>query len=162
MEVMMRMRSVLGLAMVGVVVSGLMVPVRAEREALQQFVNSIESVDQVKGDLKGLLEQSDQCAVGSCFNFTRTAICERVAALDVQVNGQIIGDWTSVGSEGKLPISRSDLGLMKDIFSQCKPTNYQYWNFERMLHVYYVPTPVIDRRVRKALGVAEKVKGRDR
>jgi hypothetical protein len=46
------------------------------------------------------------------------------------------------------------------IWGQCKPTNYQYWNFDRMLHVYYVPSPAIDRRVRKALGVAEKVRDR--
>jgi hypothetical protein len=135
-------------------------PVMAREQDLQKFVDSIESVNQVKEDLKTLLIQSDQCKVGSCFNATRTTICSTVAALDVQVNGQIIGDWKSVGSEGKIPITKPDLSLMKTIFSQCKPTNYQYWNWGTMLHVYYVPSPAIDRQVRQALGVPEKARSR--
>jgi hypothetical protein len=73
--------------------------------------------------------------------------------LESQVNGQIIGDFTSVGSQGNVAISTSDLSLMRDIFSQCKPTNYQYWNYSSMLDVYYVPKPEIDKKVRKALGI---------
>ena len=141
---------------VGLSIAAVQFPVVAQENKLEKSVEAIESVDQVKDELKALLQSSDQCAVVSCFNSTRTAICSKVGALDIQVNGQILGDWTSVGSEGKIPISKSDLSLMRTIFSQCKPTNYQYWNFEMMLHVYYVPSSAIDRQVRQALGVAMK------
>ncbi|AFY75170.1 hypothetical protein Syn7502_03304 [Synechococcus sp. PCC 7502] len=98
----------------------------AQTRDLQKFVDSIRSVEQVKKNIGKLIVAIDNCAVGSCFNFNSTAICELVATLDVQVNGQIVGGMTSVGSAGKIPISKSDLSLMQDIFSQCKPTNYQY------------------------------------
>ncbi len=129
-------------------------PAESQSRDLQQFVGSIKSTEQVKTAIKGLISNLDKCGVGSCVNFNSTAICEWVAALDVQVNGQIIGDFTSVGSQGRVAISPSDLSLMRDIFSQCKPTNYQYWNYSSMLHVYYVPKPEIDKKVRKALGIS--------
>jgi hypothetical protein len=128
-------------------------PAVAQQRDLRQFVDSVKSVEQVKRDIARLISTVDNCGVGSCFNFNSTAICELVAALDVQVNGQIVGGMTSVGSQGKIPISKSDLSLMRDIFSQCKPTNYQYWNFESMLHVYYAPKPELDQKVRQALGL---------
>ncbi|MCA6502534.1 MAG: hypothetical protein ACK6CP_05490 [Pseudanabaena sp.] len=128
-------------------------PTEAQSRDLQQFVDSIKSTEQVKTVIRGLISNLDQCGVGSCFNFNSTAICEWVAALESQVNGQIIGDFTSVGSQGNVAISTSDLSLMRDIFSQCKPTNYQYWNYSSMLDVYYVPKPEIDKKVRKALGI---------
>jgi hypothetical protein len=136
--------------------SSVPLPTEAQSGDLQKFVDSIKSTEQVKSAIKGFISNIDQCAVGSCFNFNSTAICEWVAALDVQVNGQIIGDFTSVGSQGKVAISSSDLSLMRDVFSQCKPTNYQYWNYPSMLHVYYVPKPDIDKKVRKALGIPSK------
>jgi hypothetical protein len=129
------------------------IPAIAQQRDLRQFVDSIKSVEQVKKEIGRLISAVDNCKVGSCFNFNSTAICELVAALDVQVNGQIVGGMTSIGSQGKIPISKSDLSLMRDIFSQCKPTNYQYWNFESMLHVYYVPKPELDQKVRQALGL---------
>jgi hypothetical protein len=57
--------------------------------------------------------------------------------------------WT----EEVLTISEADLDLMKLIFSQCEPTNYQYWNFGSILHVWYNPTPEVDRQVRQALEI---------
>ena len=128
-------------------------PAIAQQRNLQKFVDSVQSVEQVKKEIGRLITTVENCGVGSCFNFNSTAICELVAALDVQVNGQIVGGMTSVGSQGKIPISQSDLALMRDIFSQCKPTNYQYWNFEFMLHVYYVPKQAIDEKVRQSLGL---------
>ncbi|MEB3295514.1 MAG: hypothetical protein VKJ24_20360 [Synechococcales bacterium] len=121
--------------------------------ALEQEIKTIKSVAQVKGRLKDLIESRDTCAVGSCFNFTSTAICDQIGMLDVQVNGQIVQSMTSVGSPGAIPISKPDLDLMRQMFSQCKPTNYQYWNWDQILHVYYVPNCTVDQQVRKALGV---------
>ncbi|MCT7963541.1 hypothetical protein NG791_22975 [Laspinema sp. D1] len=132
---------------------GILIEPAQGQSDLQGLVDSIESVDQVKEDLRQTLEFRDECAVGSCANMAGTSICETVAALDVQVNGQIVGGMTSVGSEGNIPISSSDLALMKLIFSQCEPTNYQYWNYPMMLHVWYVPSDEVDQQVRQGLGL---------
>lgn len=127
-------------------------PAQGQRD-LQGFVDSIRSVEQVKQQIRQTLETADSCSVGSCANSTATLICETVAALDVQVNGKIVGGMTSVGSDGNIPISNADLELMKLIFSQCKPTNYQYWNWPMVLHVWYVPSDEVDQQVRQILGV---------
>jgi hypothetical protein len=135
-------------------------PAIAQESDLQQQIDRITSVEQVKEELAELIRSSDQCGVGSCFNASRTAVCNTVAMLDVQVNGQILNDMTSVGNPGKIAIAPKDLQLMRDIFSQCKPTTYQYWNYNSILHVYYVPTGAIDRSVRQALGIPLKQKRR--
>ncbi|MEA5579817.1 hypothetical protein VB620_00500 [Nodularia harveyana UHCC-0300] len=118
----------------------------------QKLVDSIQSVAQVKGQLKQIFENLNQCNSGYCFNIMTTEICELVGALDVKVDGKIIGEMSG-GSDVKIPISASDLSFMKKIFSQCKPTNYQYGNWESILHVAYLPTDKIDLEIRAALGV---------
>ncbi|BAY66965.1 hypothetical protein NIES22_71090 (plasmid) [Calothrix brevissima NIES-22] len=119
-----------------------------------KLVDSIKSVAQVKKELKETFENLDQCGAGSCFNSTSTYICELVGALDVKVNGRIVGQMS--GGKSELAISASDLKLMKKIFSQCKPTNYQYWNWDYVLHVSYLPSDSVDREVRAALGVRSR------
>ncbi|HIK13005.1 MAG TPA: hypothetical protein IGS52_22565 [Oscillatoriaceae cyanobacterium M33_DOE_052] len=114
---------------------GTLIKTAQGKRDLIEFIDSIKSVEQVKQQLRETFKFSDGCGVGSCINGTNTRICETVAALDVQVNGKIIGGMSSLGSDVKIPISNSDLELMKLIFSQCKPTNYQYWNWPMMLHV---------------------------
>ncbi len=157
-EFTMREAAIISLACLTIVTNDL--PAIAQQRDLKQFVDSVKSVKQVKKEIALLIQAVDNCAVGSCFNFNSTAICEWVGALDTQVNGQIVGGITSVGSLGKISISPSDLDLMRDIFSQCKPTNYQYWNFESILHVYYVPKPEIDQKVRQALGLPPSKRGK--
>jgi hypothetical protein len=127
--------------------------VLAENEG-KKLVDSIQSVAQVKKELKQAFETLNQCNTGGCFNNTTTYICELVGALDVKVDGKIV-ERMSGGSDRKIPISTSDLKLMKKIFTQCKPTNYQYWNWETILHVTYSPTDKIDREIRSALGVSK-------
>ncbi len=141
-------QSLIGLLMMGVLTSS----VFAETEH-NEFIDSIRSVEQVKEQLRQMFQQRDECKVGSCWNNSSTIICETVAALDVQVNGQIVGGMTSVGSAGNIPISATDLELMKLIFSQCKPTNYQYWNWPMLLHVVYAPTQEVDQKIRQGLGI---------
>ncbi|MEA5578691.1 hypothetical protein [Anabaena sp. UHCC 0451] len=123
----------------------------AQQTQGEKLVNSIQSVAQVKRQLKELFTNLNQCGTGGCFNGISTDICELVGALDVKVDGKIVGTMSGAG-DTKLPISASDLKLMKKIFSQCKPTNYQYWNWEYVLHVGYDPTPQIDKEIRAALG----------
>jgi hypothetical protein len=125
-------------------------PALAQQD-LQERVNSIESVEQVKQELRQLFEWRDQCGTGSCFNSSSTGICETVAALDARVNGQIVGGMIS--DDSGLPISEEDLDLMRLIFEQCKPTNYQYWNWPMMLHVWYVPSEEVDNEIKNRLGL---------
>jgi hypothetical protein len=130
-------------------------PASAQDSDLQQRVNAIESVEQVKQQIREAFQELDQCGVGSCVNATTTAICENVGALDVRVNGQIINQMSGAAGTA-LEISEADLKLMQLILSQCKPSNYQYWNWDTILHVTYQPTPKGDAEVRSQLGVAPR------
>lgn len=127
-------------------------PVIAQEDDLRDQVESIQSVEQVKDDIRQLMEFRDQCSVGSCWNATSTSICSAVGALDIRVDGKIFSGATGWTDE-VLPISETDLNLMQLIFSQCKPTNYQYWNFGQILHVLYEPTPETDQQIRSTLGL---------
>lgn len=120
--------------------------------SLEDYVNSIQSVEQIKQEIRETLQQRDQCGVGSCYNFTSTSICAAVGALDIRVDGKILEEGSG-WSDQILPISDSDLALMRQIFAQCKPSNYQYWNFGTMLHVLYSPTPEADAAIRQQLGL---------
>ncbi len=117
----------------------------------EKLVDSIKSVADVKRQLKQIFTDLNQCNSGGCLNNMNTDICELVGALDVKVDGTIIGAMSGA-SDKKISISASDLKLMQKIFTQCKITNYQYWNWESVLHVNYSPTPQIDREIRAALG----------
>lgn len=129
-------------------------PIANAQQSTQTYVNSIKSVAQVKQQIREAMQNTDKCGSGSCYNFTRTAVCEAVGALDVQVNGKIIGQVT--GSRNNIPISTSDLELMKLIFSQCTPSNYQYSNFGSVLHVFYYPSLQADVEIRKRIGLPVK------
>lgn len=59
-----------------------------------KLVDSIKSVAQVKKELKETFENLDQCSSGSCFNSASTYVCELVGALDVKMNGRIIGQMS--------------------------------------------------------------------
>jgi len=120
----------------------------------EKLVKSITSVAVAKSKLRAALTGTDSCQVGSCINYYTTYICEIVAALDVKVNGAIIGDMT--GSKPDFKISANDLRHMKKLFAQCKPTNYQYWNYNSVLHVGYSPSNKADAKIRKYLGVKRK------
>lgn len=121
-------------------------------ENLEEFVVSIKTVKVAKSELKSAFSTLDNCQVGSCANETSTLICDIVGALDVNFDGKIIGEMSG-GETSKNSISANDLHYMKEIFSQCKPTNYQYWNYEKILHVGYRPTNKSDVKIRKYLGI---------
>ena len=124
------------------------------------YVESIKSVAQVKKEIRAAL--TENCGTGHCWNSQATQICNAVAALDVKLDYAITGTTftgpqpeavPSESSGSPMKASKADLGLMKLIFSQCKPTNYQYWSFGSILHVIYAPTPKVDAEVRKRLGI---------
>jgi hypothetical protein len=98
----------------------------------------------------------DHCGNGMCQTLYRFRICEEVGRLDIRVDGKIFSGmqgWTP----SVLPISKSDLNLMKLIFRQCKPSNYDaggYRNrFNSVMRVVYDPTPSADQIIRRQLGI---------
>jgi hypothetical protein len=120
---------------------------------LEKFVAAIRSVDQVKQEIKGHITES--CGTGSCFNNNATAICALVGALDVRLNNLVTNTNPRFTPKPELPISPSDLQLMKRIWGQCKASNYQYWNYGQVLHVIYDPAPKEDEAIRKLLGIKQ-------
>lgn len=120
---------------------------------VQSFINSIKSVEQVKQEIRDSL--TVECGSGHCWNVHSTRICDLTAALDVKVGYRITDTFTfeSTRKQESIQISAVDLKLMKLIFSQCKPSNYQYWNFGQILHVQYIPSDKVSAKVNRLLGV---------
>lgn len=118
------------------------------------FVASFTSMAEVKSKLRDAFKTLDSCQIGSCFNYNTMLICEIVAALDVKINGVIIGAMSS--DKPDFTISADDLRHMKHLFAQCKPTNYQYWNYDTVLHVGYRPSDKADIEIRNYLGIKSK------
>ncbi len=121
----------------------------ADESSVRAFVDSIKSVTQVKKEIQDSL--TEECGSGHCWNLNATRVCDLTAGLDVKVGYRITGTFENSASE--LHISDSDLKLMKLIFSQCKPTNYQFWSYGRILHVHYDPSPKVKAQVNKLLGI---------
>ena len=136
---------------VSCVLGVLTISVWADEAAVRAFVNSIKSVAQVKKDIGDAL--TERCGTGHCWNVNATRVCDLVAALDVKVDYLITGSLQGAQPQPEIPISEADVKLMKLIFSQCKPTNYQFWSFGRILHVHYAPSEKVDAEVRKRLGI---------
>ena len=122
-----------------------------ESATLAAFVKQYRTVAAAKQALRTTFTELDNCPSGSCENGNSMLICEIVAALDVNMNGIIIDSMTSESTKVTLPAK--DLRMMKLLFAQCKPTNYQYWNYSSMLHVGYRPSHAADVSIRRYLGV---------
>lgn len=131
------------------------VPVHAESQAerIDKFIASIDSVEVAKNEIRNAMAESDNCPTGSCIDGWLTSICDIVAALDVNVAGKILDPYTMTGGEGKLAISSNDVLHMKEIFAQCKPSNYQYWNHGQLIHVIYSPDEQSSLEIAKYLGI---------
>lgn len=121
----------------------------ADEATTRSFIDSIKSVDQVKASIRDSL--LEECGSGHCWNINASRVCDLVAGLDVKVGYAITGIFEN--DKPSIPISNMDLKLMKLIFSQCKPSNYQFWSFGRILHVVYDPSPKIAAEVNKRLGI---------
>lgn len=120
----------------------------------RSYINNIKSVEQVKASIRDSLNEN--CGTGHCWSFNAKRICEMVAALDVKVDYQITVTFSSEKASPEIEISKSDIELMRLIFSQCKPTNYQFWSYGQILYVVYDPSPKIDLKVRKLLNIKSK------
>jgi hypothetical protein len=121
----------------------------------EKLIEAIYSVQQVKDELRRVMDGLAKCGTGSCVNYHSERICELVGALDVKVNGKIVGKMSG-WAEAKIAISDTDIELMKLILGQCKPTNYQFWNFESILHLGYSPSTEVGHFIQKTLGASPK------
>ena len=98
---------------------------------LKQFSSSKKSKQMILESFKSL----QGCPSGSCDNLFRTTICEQIAAVDIQTGYQISGEMSGV--ERKFKLNQSDEALFKKLFSSCRPSSYQFWQFDSLLHVIY-------------------------
>jgi hypothetical protein len=126
----------------------------AGETSVQIFVNSINSVNQVKLEIKEAL--SAECDNGSCWNWNASRVCNLTAGLDVRTGYLITRTYLNDPASTDIPIADSDLRLMRLIFSQCKPTTYQYTSTGQILHVVYEPSPKKNAEIRKLLGLKIK------
>ncbi|MFB1486961.1 MULTISPECIES: hypothetical protein [unclassified Thiocapsa] len=122
-------------------------------ESSDKLIASINSVEVAKNEIRSAMAESDNCPTGSCMDSWYTMICDIVAALDVNVAGKILDPYTMTGGESKFAISSYDVRHMKEIFAQCKPTNYQYWNHGELLHVVYRPDEKSSLEIDEYLGI---------
>jgi hypothetical protein len=122
-----------------------------QNSAVEKYVASIQSVEQVKESLRSALTAN--CATGSCVNNNATEICSLTGALDLRLDNLISNFDTKYVSQPKIPISVTDLQLFKRIWKQCRPTTYQYWNYGTVLHVAYEFDSREDAEIRRSLGL---------
>ncbi|AGY58542.1 hypothetical protein [Gloeobacter kilaueensis] len=119
----------------------------------EEAVGSILSLKQFKRQMRTLFSRRNDCQDAPCLNAIGTQICEALGALDVRIAGQLTGQPTGGTNLPTLSIAQGDLSLMRLIYSQCRPTNAQYWQFASVLHVSYQPQPAIDSQVQRAFGL---------
>ena len=123
----------------------------AQDTEVEKFVKSLRSVEQVKELVRDHI--TAECGTGSCVNNITTEICTLVGALDIRLGNSISSNEPKFFSQPDFPVSQRDLRTFKQIWSQCKPTTYQYWNYGQVLHVAYDPDPRIDVEIRRGLGI---------
>ncbi|MDD2721812.1 MAG: hypothetical protein PHH47_10955 [Gallionella sp.] len=123
-----------------------------EGEGKEELIKRVVTIAQAKERLRSSFRQMDRCPSGSCQNGTSTHICEVIGALDSNIDGAIIDGALASHAASKWA-DRKDIRMMQLIYRQCKPTNYQYWAYERVLHVAYQPEKLADAKIRRYLGV---------
>jgi hypothetical protein len=129
----------------------------------ERFVNSIKSLAEAKTILRDAMKLLEtECSTGGCFDNYQIQICETLAAIDAKIGYRLNIGWESSeklsdddlsGIDKDFPVSKQDISLFKLMFSQCKPSNYQYWKHSNVLHVIYSPSSEIDAQVKKYLNV---------
>lgn len=123
-------------------------PVLANSTEVQKTARNIKSVAQVKQYLREVMSPCEDGCSGYGLHIRAIRVCELVQALDIRVQGKISRKRSF--SERNIPISKSDINLMRLILSQCKwvvrlpgdPADF----------VYY-PNPKIKQQINKQLKI---------
>ena len=125
---------------IGLLLATTSVQAHADEHAQKKFIKQFDSAKKSKQLILESFNDLSQCAVGSCANDRATHICEQIAAVDIQTDYQISNSFTGQRS-GAFTLNRADLALFKDLYASCRPTNYQYWNYDSLFHVGYAGDP---------------------
>ncbi|RUS93301.1 hypothetical protein DSM106972_096570 [Dulcicalothrix desertica PCC 7102] len=99
----------------------------ANSPEVQKVAKHIKSVGQVKEEIREIISscQESGCS-GYGIHSLGMRICELTQALDIKVNGKISGKRLS--NRQTIPISKSDISLMRMILSQCQWQVYHAHN----------------------------------
>ncbi|MGB6294700.1 MAG: hypothetical protein WBF90_00790 [Rivularia sp. (in: cyanobacteria)] len=121
----------------------------ANSSEVQNIAKNIKSVGQVKEEIREVILA---CQKSGCSRYGMHSvgmrICKQVQALNIKVNGKISGKRLS--NRRAIPISKSDISLMRMILSQCR--------WEASLQgdppdFVYTPTPKISQRINRQLRI---------
>lgn len=115
------------------------------------MVKSITSTQASKERIKNHMDNLKTCGTGLCLHENSVAICEIIGALDVHTGGAILNPAHRY--EASIKIAPQDLRGMQLIYSQCRPSNYQYWNSESVLRVAYNPHKDKEQSIAKYLEI---------
>lgn len=121
----------------------------ANSSEVQNVAKNIKSVGQVKEEIREVILA---CQKSECSRYGMHSvgmrICKQVQALNIKVNGKISGKRLS--NRRAIPISKSDISLMRMILSQCRWE--AYLQSDRPDFVY-APTPKISQRINRQLRI---------
>ncbi len=116
---------------------------------IQRVAENIKSVGQVKKEIREviLVCQESGCS-GYGMHSVNMRICKLVQALNIKVNGKISGKRLS--TRRAIPISKSDINLMRMILSQCRWESHLQSDPPDFI---YAPTPKIRQRINRQLRI---------
>ena len=123
-----------------------------ESRDIEKEAAEIVSMKQVKDELRDILTEMSKCGTGSCNNETSLSICDYVALVDIQLNGEI---GTGMISD-KIPAfttTKADKELLKRIAKSCIMSSYQHWNYPMFTHVRFYPNTKDCKWIYKQLGL---------
>ncbi len=115
-----------------------------------EFLDSIKSVEQVKGKLRKLVVENRDCPSGSCWIATGYEICYYIAGLDKKLDYSISGTFKSAKPAPQLEVTQPDLRQLQLMFSQCR-----LHNFPRLLNTVYAPKKPVEKRINAWLEVGK-------
>lgn len=115
-----------------------------------QLILAMKSVEQAKDELRmSIWTMKYECPSGACRVTNASEACNTLAVLDIRTDFRISGSYLEpcMGKHVLIP-SPEDLAQFKLMWSQCRPSTYQYWNDDPdVMHIEYLPTPELEREI---------------
>lgn len=123
----------------------------ANSPEVQKAAKYIKSVGQVKTEIReNILACQETGCSGYGMHSMSMRVCELTQALDIKVNGRISGKRLS--NSRAIPISKSDISLMRMILSQCKWQVYTPHQNDPPDFIY-APTDKMRQKIHRQLGI---------